>query len=605
LNHLKVLSRDVDALEWIGIVAGVTVAYLIGTRLAFPFADASKIQAVISESAVLSLMDAFLAGGATGRLALFALGLLPLMMFYPGSMTVVGSRIRIQAQLRPKSLAALVCISALFSLWLETLGALAPGPWVFIGATAYWMVGLLILLKLENLLANRGGPDLLNLNAALVAADYVWHLVVTKNPDDLLTIGLVILFVITFIYVAHRSKSAEIANIRERIVRQAALPLPASNSALRGGLLLMVLICSFLGMSLANFFFALELSPFGSSLPERAFVVACTILVVIGLIRNDVLDGLLGQFNSVGTARRLKRDFWIIPGIEVGAPTAAYLRRQAAMAHRTTYLYYLAWIIVLGLLPDVTARFGMALTEPPFGPLGFVLVLTLCAEVFDLVWSWWRAYTERVDFLTFWTPIALPSAFEISLEEYGLEDTIDRLLGRLSTEERVRLAQFDAENPSISDILKISLAIARARDTDIQTVSPKAILVKLALSAALSLAILMPVVWITQFILGTDIDPQTKVNILLFAVPIFLGWVIALDVHKDVRTAFDSRRRSSAPVPGIAGFRSAPPTSVRSGGRPVESPPPMTSTELTGENAQLSVTQESGDGGMPDGHSQG
>jgi len=140
LSHVRLLACDVEALRWIGLVAALVAVYLIGTHLSFPLADDSRVRDVVAASDLLAPMDAFLAGGATSRLGLFALGVLPLLIFYPSSLTMAGSRLRIQPRLSYGTLAALLVISALFSLWLVYLGALALAPWPLAAATAYWML---------------------------------------------------------------------------------------------------------------------------------------------------------------------------------------------------------------------------------------------------------------------------------------------------------------------------------------------------------------------------------------------------------------------------------------------------------------------------------
>ncbi len=459
--HSRFFFSDVQALKGIGIVFLAVAIYLFGIHLSLPFANIQQVQYILSQSEVLSALNVFFTGGALGNISPFAMGSVPLIFLYAGSVRIIGSRLRIQPRIRPKPLFIVTIMATLVTVWLLSVDAIPATILGFLATTLSMILGTVILFWLESKSAEHGGPDIVSLNALLIGVGYVSTLLSAINVGDLAMISLIGLFFLSFAFLVRKVDHIQVVNIKEAKVLEGRLPLPATNSFSRRLFLVLVLVVATAIIALVNFFSPLNISPFGDSLTEIA-LVATALLIAMLLLRNELFDDLLGQFNCTATAKRLRVSNWIIPSVEVDLPTAIFLRKRVARVHRVSHLFYFIWILLLSTVAAIPYLFNIRITPLPFGPLGFIAVLTLCSDIGYDLFAAAHDYIQRVNFKEFWTtPRVAVQTFELPGEIYGLNELFERVLASLPPEERRQLWYLTSGKVKIKDLIPILSATVR------------------------------------------------------------------------------------------------------------------------------------------------
>jgi hypothetical protein len=536
-SQLFLLVADKRSLRAIGIVILLIGFYILGIHFTLPFADVSQVRQVIARSPLLAAFSAFLTGKALENLGPFTLGLTPLILLYSGSITVRGGSLRFQARIKLWSFLGILIISGLGTLWLRSIAAIPSSITAFSLTMAYLTAGLLVLFWLDSKMAAYNGPAILNLNATLIAITYIQTIIATRKSGDIIAVLCIILFAISFIFLAIRVEIVQMFNIRSKPPREGILPIPVTSRIVRLVFLAAVLVISFVLMSLVNFFLSTSFQPFGRSLPEIVLVILAHGIVTIGLLSNEFIDDILGQFNSNATARRLRNNYWIIPNVDVDMPTAYFLKQWMGRVHRINYIFYFGWIIIFSLLEYGTSVLKLPITPLPFGPFGFLVIMTLCSELGYYIIKALLGNLERVNFKELLTPLrATDMVFEQGLESYDIYDILNRILGSIPIEERIRLLQpFATSHASYKDVLAIVLALRNNPSASVAEGRVDQIVYKLLRAIIYSILLIAATLWLLQTFAGQAFDASVKANLILFAIPLFVGFVLSEGLDKDIK----------------------------------------------------------------------
>jgi hypothetical protein len=229
-------------------------------------------------------------------------------------------------------------------------------------------------------------------------------------------------------------------------------------------------------------------------------------------------------------ARRLRINNWIIPGLEVGQPTAAYLTHRALRSHRATYIFYLIWVVVFAAAGSGAQFAHLSVPPLPFGPLGFTIILTFGSQLaFSLV-SLLRRYAQRINYREYWTTTAdsrierQEIAIRTKLEDWVIE-LLENMPG-LSPEEKATLLRLltSGDFKNIPLILKILRAFLDRQAEAAENITVGQVVLKFLLCTFLALGFTLLGVYLIGIFFGQiPSDVGFKAGLILFFLSTEIG----------------------------------------------------------------------------------
>lgn len=547
LHHLETFVSDKETLKTVTSTIFLIVVYFLAVHFSLPFANIQEMHRLVAQSEILSAVNAFFTGGALGEMSFLALGVVPLFFFYKSSVKVESGRLKLQPKITLWVLLIVLCLASLFTVWVTVNNIIAPTAFNFVATITCLVLGALLLFQIDKKIGELSGLDIFSLNVLLIGTSYLGKLFFPRQHTDWFVVVLIVSFGLSFIRLIRKVDIVEVSNIQTLKVREGLLPIPATNSLLRTGILNIVLVITLVLVTLLNFFFAANLSAFGDTLPDVILILSVIMGIVLLFTSNDRLHDFFAQFNARNVAKRLRNNYWIIPNVEVGRPTAAFLRHRVAQTQRSTYIFYLLWIFILSTIGILSRLVKLPITPLPFGPLGFIIVLTVCAEIgYGLIRTIAR-YIERVNFKEFWTTPRsdISRVEEIEVETaYDIQEIVENLLVNLPPEHKkqliFRLQKLLAlEQVTSRDLFLFAIEVIRIYRYASQPVDARfrGIVYKLIISTVLTAAILVFIIWVTEAV-GQPIPPNFKAVIVMLAIPIQFSFMAFFGLGQDVKAIF-------------------------------------------------------------------
>lgn len=530
LAHLRYFFSDWQSLKAIGTVMILIALYLLGIHLSLPLANTQHLHQIISSSQMLTIIDELFTGGALGNLAPFALGIFPLFFLQFGSMEVIRGRLRRGTRVTLRSLSAITILAVLIIAWFAVIKVIPVSALSIIVYLIYLLGGSLLLFIIENRLIKYGGPDILYLNALLIGIIYIRSLFLNRHVAALIIGSLIVCFVLSFAFLITKVDEIHLSNIREEQVREGVLPIPATNSFLCWYLLLFTLIFAACVIGLINLLSPFQLKLFGASLPDVTIIILAQAGVSLLFARQPLIDAILSQFSGGILARRLRINNWIVPGIETGTPTAHFLAYRARRSHRATYIFYLIWVVVFSAVGFGAQLAHLPIPPLPFGPLGFIIILTFGSQIVFNLGHVIRGYAQRINYREFWTTMAETriERQEIAIRT-NLEEIINEILANipeLSPEEKEKLHQWlkSGDLKNIPRFLETIQAHFARQAQEVNNITVGKVVRMFLLCTGISLACTLIVVFIVQIFFGQLLsDPGFKAGLLISCIGIFIG----------------------------------------------------------------------------------
>jgi SecA-like APTase subunit of protein translocation complex len=368
------------------------------------------------------------------------------------------------------------------------------------------------------------------------------------------------LFIFFLTRLMKEKRSVQLVNIRDEKLKDGTLSLPATTSYFQLSLLMVAFILVAVITTAINLFTNLHLSPFGHSPLDVLVLFLILAGVSVLFARNIFIDSLISQFNSTATASKLRLNYWIIPGKLTGLPTADHLTKQAIEIHSLTYIFYLV-AVALFSLPELLAQLlHIPITHLPFGPLGFIIILTLSSQLGYALVDTVQRYIQRINSGNLWAlPHVTFSNLNLFLEPYDVAEFVLKLLPNATPEERVAFAQvlssLTTGKTVLSDIQtaqRILREIAKRQAEEPLEMSFGQFLRRLLPCVILSLAFTVVVTWVIQLFYPQALtDLAVKEGLVFFFFGTFIALIPVVGLDQFVKSLF-KRLHSGSPQRAVA-----------------------------------------------------
>lgn len=568
LKLIKNFFADKKSLIAIGNIVFLLAIYFLGTRLALPFVRAHQIQQIIQSSTLLSVVNSMLTGGALGNGSPFALGVLPLLFFSEGHTAIVGSRLRVPVRLTLRAWLAIILFAVLATLWYMSVGAIAHTVLSFLETVLCFIVGTFVLFLIESRLTKLAGLDIIYINAAFVLVSYLHSIVLVNNLMSYVIVMLIICFTLFAILLLKKMRLIRLISIKEEKLREGILPIPATDSLFQVAILFFTFIAVLIIVTVINLFSGLRLSPLGTSWPDVLVLLLLQLGIYAFFTKNIFIDALLSRFNSYTMAKRLLQGFWIIAAFQMVATkeylasTTRYLTEQALRTHRLTYVFFLCATLGFALPGLISQVVHIQMLPMPFGPLGFVIIMTLCVQLVYTVFDTIQKYIHSVKLGNLGVVPYAASVTDIQpfLLDHDLEDLINRLSPYLTEEEREDIIELVISLKSNGISGKDALILLRKiikRRTEYAEVSVRGFLLKLLSICVIDLGFTAVAAWIIQLVNSNALnDLGWKEALLLFFLGTFIAFIPIVGVDQLVKVWFKAlimrlrHRQQSTPSVG-------------------------------------------------------
>ena len=305
----------------------------------------------------------------------------------------------------------------------------------------------------------------------------------------------------------------------------------------------LTVVLSLLGSAIGYLLFDEYINPFGSSRIDIVLVVSIEVFLSLYLFSQRFV-----LFNSVATAQRFQNYYWIVPGIEAGRATATFLRARVARNHRVNYLFYVGWTLAFFFVGEMQNHSSTRITPLPFGPLGFVIILSYSSEMFSGLADNLYKNLKRVNYREFWLD---PRQFEVlpdlEMDQVNLDDVFQRLLTHVPREKAKEVrASVAASQATPRDVINAARAVVQYHSPDevrTSSVSGDVILRKFGWCLAASGVVLVVTGSLAKLIV--PLDRSLAVGLLFLWVPLFLSFVTLINLHVDVRAFLEQSWHSA------------------------------------------------------------
>jgi hypothetical protein len=558
LRGLFANIRLLKAMKVAVLILLLIIVYLVGTHLSLlPFLNNKRLHNSIVQSTFLTIIDQLFTGGSLNVLSPFALGIFPLFLFRGWTAMFTGRQT--SSPWRLNILAGVVFVVGLIFiiLWLS-LSDIVPATFINLAVTFLYLTagsGSLVFINYQ--LTKHRGPTIIAINAIVITYAYARMLLFSKQSGELGVLALILLFAGSFALLIKYVKYIPLTNIRGETVRRGQLPMPATNRSMRFALLIITFIILAGTTILLNFFLGDTLSPFGDSLLDNLLFVAILIIISIALISSEMIDNILSQFNGAAIAHTLMTNYWLVsdPPTPVGEATAHLLSHEALKSHRLNYVFYLFWAVLFSLVELFSQVLHLPLKPFPFGPLGFLIILTFCSELsYTLIVAIYR-FIQSVRFGELWVPsTSTLSNLQIFTESYDLYEVIEQLLPLATNEERERLnfillslREGKVRFAYIKEMLQIFSQIRKRMVDDTIDTMLVHLIIRFFACAILSLIVTIFAVWIVQLFLERTAfsDLGIKITEVLGLPGIFLAFVPIIGLDESIKEIFSALKTDS------------------------------------------------------------
>ena len=540
LRQLFANIRLLKTMRIAALILLLIMVYVVGTHLSLLlFLNNKRLHNSIAQSTFLTIIDQLFTGGSLSVLSPFALGIFPLVLFRSWRLNILASVVFV--------------VGLIFIILWLSLSDIVPTTFIDVAVTFLYLTagsGLLFFINYQ--LTRHKGPTIIAINAIVIAYTYARMLLFSKQSGELGVLALILLFAGSFVLLIRYVKYVPLVNIRDETVRRGHLPIPATNSSMRFALLITTFIILAAITTLLNFFLGHTLSPFGDSLLDVLFFIAILTAISTALISSELIDNVLSQFNGTATAHTLMINYWLVsdPPTPVGEATAQLLSREVLKCHRLNYVFYLVWAVLFSLVGLFAQVLHLPLNPLPFGPLGFLVILTLCCEFsYALVVATYR-FVQSVRFGELWVPsTSALSNLQILKESYDLYEVIEQILPLATAEERERLSfillslrEGKVRFAYIKELLQILSQISKRWADNTPDTMFAHLIIRFFVCVILSLIVTIFAVWLVQLFLERTAftDLGIKITEVLGLPGIFLAFVPIIGLDESIKEIFSA-----------------------------------------------------------------